>query len=241
MKIIPAIDLMNGEVVRLFQGDPKQKTVYSDNPVQIAKKWEDAGADMLHLVDLDATLGLGENYDTVKKICENVSIPVQVAGGLRDIKKISAVLNFAQRAVIGTIAMQLKESDQEQILSNLVSQFGWERLVVSLDHIDGEIVTHGWQRNTGIKLLEATKEFLRYGFSEFLNTNVSKDGTLQGPDIESLKNICEISGVNVIASGGISKIEDVQKVKEYNPYGVILGKALYEDLISIEEAKTIWL
>jgi|TARA_B100001750_G_scaffold241821_1_gene254077 phosphoribosylformimino-5-aminoimidazole carboxamide ribotide isomerase len=239
MKIIPAIDLMNGEVVRLFQGDPKQKTVYSDNPVQIAKKWEDAGADMLHLVDLDATLGLGENYDTVKKICENVSIPVQVAGGLRDIKKISAVLNFAQRAVIGTIAMQLKESDQEQILSNLVSQFGRERLVVSIDHIDGEIVTHGWQRNTGIKLLEATKEFLRYGFSEFLNTNVSKDGTLQGPDIESLKNICEISGVNVIASGGISKIEDVQKVKEYNPYGVILGKALYEDLISIEEAKTL--
>ena len=239
MKIIPAIDLMNGEVVRLFQGDPKQKTVYSDNPVQIAKKWEDAGADMLHLVDLDATLGLGENYDTVKKICENVSIPVQVAGGLRDIKKISAVLNFAQRAVIGTIAMQLKESDQEQILSNLLSQFGRERLVVSIDHVDGEIVTHGWQRNTGIKLLEATKEFLRYGFSEFLNTNVSKDGTLQGPDIESLKNICEISGVNVIASGGISKIEDVQKVKEYNPYGVILGKALYEDLISIEEAKTL--
>ena len=239
MKIIPAIDLMNGEVVRLFQGDPKQKTVYSDNPVQIAKKWEDAGADMLHLVDLDATLGLGENYDTVKKICENVSIPVQVAGGLRDIKKISAVLNFAQRAVIGTIAMQLKESDQEQILSNLVSQFGRERLVVSIDHVDGEIVTHGWQRNTGIKLLEATKEFLRYGFSEFLNTNVSKDGTLQGPDIASLENICQIGGVNVIASGGISKIEDVQKVKEYYPYGVILGKALYEDLISIEEAKTL--
>ena len=239
MKIIPAIDLMNGEVVRLVKGDPKQKTVYSDNPVEIAKKWENDGAYMLHIVDLDATLGLGENFQMVKEICENVSIPVQVAGGLRDIKKISAVLNFAQRAVIGTIAMQLKESDQEQILSNLVSQFGRERLVVSIDHIDGEIVTHGWQRNTGIKLLEATKEFLRYGFSEFLNTNVSKDGTLQGPDIESLKNICEISGVNVIASGGISKIEDVQKVKEYNPYGVILGKALYEDLISIEEAKTL--
>ena len=156
MKIIPAIDLMNGEVVRLVKGDPKQKTVYSDNPVEIAKKWEDAGADMLHLVDLDATLGLGENSEIIKKICENISIPVQVAGGLRDIKKISAVLGFAQRAVIGTIAMQLKESDQEQILSNLVSQFGRDRLVISTDHIDGEIVTHGWQRNTGIKLLETT-------------------------------------------------------------------------------------
>ena len=156
MKIIPAIDLMNGEVVRLFKGDPKQKTVYSDNPVEIAKKWEDAGGDMLHLVDLDATLGLGENSEIIKKICDNISIPVQVAGGLRDIKKISAVLGFAQRAVIGTIAIQLKESDQEQILSNLVSQFGRDRLVVSIDHIDGEIVTHGWQRNTGIKLLETT-------------------------------------------------------------------------------------
>ena len=239
MKIVPAIDLMSGEVVRLFKGDPKQKTVYSDNPVEIAKKWEDAGADMLHLVDLDATLGLGENYEMVKKICDNISIPVQVAGGLRDIKKISAVLSFAQRAVIGTIAMELKESAQEQILSNLVSQFGRDRLVVSIDHLDGEIVTHGWQRNTGTKLLETTNEFVRHGFSEFLTTNVSKDGTLYGPDISSLENVCRIGGTNVIASGGISKLDDIESIKKYNPYGVILGKALYEGLISIEEAKRI--
>ena len=239
MKIIPAIDLINGEVVRLIQGDPKQKTVYSNNPIEIAKKWENAGADMIHVVDLDATLGTGENFEIIKKICDSISIPVQVAGGLRDIKKISAVLGFAQRAVIGTIAMQLKESDQEQILSNLISQFGRDRLVVSIDHVEGEIVTHGWQRNTGIKLLDATKEFVRYGFSEFLTTNVSKDGTLEGPDITSLKNICQIGGVNVIASGGISKIADIQKVRESNPYGVILGKALYEGLVSIEEAKII--
>ena len=239
MKIIPAIDLMNGEVVRLFKGDPKQKTVYSDNPVEIAKKWEDAGADMLHLVDLDATLGLGENYEIIKKICDNISVPVQVAGGLRDIKKISAVLGSAQRTVIGTIAMQLKESNQEQILSNLVSQFGRDRLVVSIDHIDGEIVTHGWQKNTGIKLLETTNEFVQHGYSEFLTTNVSKDGTLDGPDIPSLENVCKIGGTNVIASGGISNLDDVENVKRCNPYGVILGKALYEGLVSIEEAKKI--
>ena len=239
MKIIPAIDLMNGEVVRLFKGDPKQKTVYSDNPVEIAKKWEDAGADMLHLVDLDATLELGENYEIIKKICDSISIPVQVAGGLRDIKKISAVLDFAQRAVIGTIAMELKQSDQEQILSNLVSQFGRDRLVVSIDHVDGEIVTHGWQKNTGIKLLETTHEFVQHGYSEFLTTNVSKDGTLDGPDLQSLESVCKIGGTNVIASGGISKLDDVESVRKCNPYGVILGKALYEGLISIEEAKRI--
>ena len=239
MKIIPAIDLMNGEVVRLFKGDPNQKTVYSDNPVEIAKKWENSGADMLHLVDLDATLGLGNNYETLKEICQNISIPVQVAGGLRDVTKIANTLDFAQRVVIGTLVMQLKQSEQESILLEMVSQFGKDKLVVSIDHVDGEIVTHGWQKNTGLKLQDVTNEFVKDGFSEFLTTNVSKDGTLQGPDIISLKEVCQINGTNIIASGGISKLDDVQDVKKYNPYGVILGKALYEGLISIEEAKAI--
>ena len=239
MNIIPAIDLMNGEVVRLFKGDPNQKTVYSKNPVEIAKKWEDSGADMLHLVDLDATIGLGENYETIREISKNISIPVQVAGGLRDITKIASTLDFAERVVIGTLAMQLKQSEQEQILLEMISQFGKQRLVVSIDHVNGEIVTHGWQKNTGVKLLNATNEFTNDGFSEFLTTNVSKDGTLEGPDIMSLKQICQINGTNIIASGGISKLEDVEEIKKCNPYGVILGKALYEGLISIEEAKTI--
>ena len=239
MKIIPAIDLMNGEVVRLFKGDPNQKTVYSNNPVEIAKKWENSGADMLHLVDLDATIGLGENYETIREISKNISIPVQVAGGLRDITKIASTLDFAERVVIGTLAIQLKQSEQEQILLEMISQFGKQRLVVSIDHVNGEIVTHGWQKNTGVKLLNATNEFVSDGFSEFLTTNVSKDGTLEGPDIMSLEQVCQINGTNIIASGGISKLEDVDEIKKCNPYGVILGKALYEGLISIEEAKTI--
>ena len=239
MKIIPAIDLMNGEVVRLFKGDPNQKTVYSKNPVEIAKKWENSGADMLHLVDLDATIGLGENYETIREISKNISIPVQVAGGLRDITKIASTLDFAERVVIGTLAMQLKQSEQEQILLEMITQFGKDRLVISIDHVDGEIVTHGWQKNTGVKLLNATNEFVKDGFSEFLTTNVSKDGTLEGPDTMSLEQVCQINGTNIIASGGISKLEDVDEIKKCNPYGVILGKALYEGLISIEEAKTI--
>ena len=239
MKIIPAIDLMNGEVVRLFKGDPNQKTVYSNNPVEIAKKWENSGADMLHLVDLDATIGLGDNYEILREISKNISIPVQVAGGLRDITKIANTLDFAERVVIGTLAMQLKQSEQEQILLEMITQFGKDRLVVSIDHIDGQIVTHGWQKNTGVKLLNATNEFVSDGFSEFLTTNVSKDGTLEGPDIMSLEQVCQINGTNIIASGGISKLEDVEEIKKCNPYGAILGKALYEGLISIEEAKTI--
>ncbi len=188
MKIIPAIDLMDGKVVRLYKGDPKNKTIYSENPIETAKNWESA---------------------------------------------------FASRAVIGTIAMQLKESEQDEILGDFINTFGNERIVISIDHIDGKIVTHGWQTNTGIDLYDATNEFVKYGFTEFLTTNVSKDGTLEGPDIYSLKKICQIENCNVIASGGISKMQDVADVNQINPFGVILGKALYEGLVSIEEAKKI--
>ena len=239
MKIIPAIDLMDGKVVRLYKGDPKNKTIYSDNPVEIAKKWEFAGADMIHVVDLDATLGGGENLEIIQEISKNISIPLQVAGGLRSEEKISKALDFASRVVIGTIAMQLKESEQENILIDFIETFGNERIVISIDHIDGKIVTNGWQNNTDIDLLDATHEFVKYGFTEFLTTNVSKDGTLEGPDISSLSNICQIKNCNVIASGGISKMEDIEDVKKIHPFGVILGKALYEGLVSIEEAKKI--
>ena len=125
------------------------------------------------------------------------------------------------------------------ILSDFIETFGNERIVISIDHMDGKIVTHGWQTNTGIDLYDVTNEFVKYGFTEFLSTNVSKDGTLEGPDIESLSKICQIQNCNVIASGGISKIKDVEDVKKMNPFGVILGKALYEGLVSIEEAKKI--
>jgi len=239
MKIIPAIDLMNGQVVRLLKGNPKNKTIYSNNPIEIAKKWESAGADILHIVDLDATLGSGENSKIIKEISANVSIPLQVAGGLRSEEKISEVLDFASRAVIGTIAMQLKESEQENILGDFIQTFGSERIVISIDHIDGKIVTHGWQNNTGIELSDATNEFVKYGFSEFLTTNVSKDGTLEGPDMESLRKISQIKNCNVIASGGISNMADIEQVNKINPFGVILGKALYEGLVSVEEAKKI--
>ncbi len=232
MKIIPAIDLMDGKVVRLFKGDPKKQTVYSDNPLEIAKKWEDAGADMIHLVDLDATLGKGSNFELIESIANKISIPIQVAGGLRDESKIVKVLGFASRIVLGTIAFKDKE-----ILKKILSKFGKERIVISVDHIDGIIVVEGWQKNTGIKLVKGINDFVEMGFSDFLLTNVSRDGTLQGPDLEFLETTCAIKNTNIIASGGISNIDDIKRVKESKADGVILGKALYENLISIEEAK----
>jgi phosphoribosylformimino-5-aminoimidazole carboxamide ribotide isomerase len=234
MKIIPAIDLMEGKVVRLYRGNPEKKTVYSENPLEIAKKWEKAGADMIHLVDLDATLGRGTNIEIIKKIVEQLSVPVEVAGGLRDESIISQVLTYASRVVLGTLAFENKE-----ILQKLLENFGKEKIVISVDHVDGDIMVQGWQKATGRNLINSIKEFVDMGFSEFLLTNVSKDGTLQGPDLEFLEKACKINNVNVISSGGISKIDDVIKVKEKNAFGVILGKALYENLITIEEARKI--
>ena len=223
---------MDGKVVRLFKGDPKKQTVYSDKPLEIAKKWEKAGADMIHLVDLDATLGIGSNLEIIESIANEISIPIQVAGGLRDESKIIKVLGFASRIVLGTIAFEDKE-----ILKRILSKFGKERIVISVDHIDGIIVVEGWKKKTGINLVKAINDFVEMGFSDFLLTNVSRDGTLQGPDLEFLETACRIKNTNIIASGGISNIDDIKRVKESKADGVILGKALYENLISIEEAK----
>ena len=234
MKIIPAIDLMNEEVVRLYKGDPNQKTVYSDNPIEIAKRWESNGADMLHLVDLDATLGIGSNLLLIKKIIKEISIPIQVAGGLRDESIIVDMAKISSRVVLGTLAFKDKLT-----LKKLLSDLGSQKIVISVDHKDGEIVINGWQKRTGIQLIKAMQEFITMGFSEFLLTNVSRDGTLNGPDLKFLEQACQLNNVNVIASGGISNITDIKNVKQKNAFGVILGKALYENKISIEEAKQL--
>ena len=234
MKIIPAIDLMEGNVVRLYKGDPNKKTIYSENPLEIAKKWESAGADMIHLVDLDATLGRGSNFEILANIAKSVKIPVQVAGGLRNEKIIESALEFAQRAVIGTLAFKDKTT-----LGKLLAVYGSKKLVISVDHNDGLVAVNGWQQTTKIPLIDAVNEFKEMGFSEYLSTNISRDGTLDGPDLTRTRAINEIENVNLIVSGGISNVEDVVKVKELNPFGVILGKALYENQITIEEAKQV--
>ena len=234
MKVIPAIDLMNGKVVRLVKGDPKNKTIYSDNPIEIAKKWEKAGADRIHIVDLDATLGSGSNLQIIKKIAQQVSIPVHAAGGLRDEKSISDALSFADKVVIGTFAFKNRTN-----LPEIVAKFGKEKIIISTDQLNGKIVINGWRQSTGIDLISGIEDLLKIGLSEFLLTSVDKDGTLQGPDIDSLTKACKIKNTMIIASGGISNLQDIIAVKKCGVTGVILGKALYDGKISIEEVRAI--
>ncbi len=232
MKVIPAIDIMENKVVRLIKGDPKNKTIYSNNPVDIAKKWETAGADLLHVVDLDATLGRGSNLQIIKKIAEEVSIQIQVAGGLRSEEIVENVLHFASKAVLGTIAFKDKETLQE-----ISEKFGKERIIISADQLNGKIVINGWTENTGVDLISGIENFVKLGYSEFLLTSVDRDGTLEGPDLDSLKRACSIQNTKIIASGGISSLQDAIDVKKCGAYAVILGKALYDEKISIEEVK----
>lgn len=234
MKIIPAIDLMDGKVVRLIKGDPKNKTIYSNNPVEIAKKWEKAGADMIHVVDLDATLDSGSNLQIIKKIAQEISIPIHVAGGLRNEETISDALSFADKIVIGTFAFKNKEN-----LPEILAKFGKEKFIISVDQLNGKIVINGWRQSTGIELITGIEDFLKIGLSEFLLTSVERDGTLLGPDIGSLTKACKIKNTMIIASGGISDLKDTIAVKKCGAAGVILGKALYDGKISIEEVRAI--
>ncbi len=185
---------------------------------------------MLHVVDLDATLSTGRNNtEIIQDLAQSVSIPVQAAGGLRTEQAVSDMLEHTKRAVIGTLAFD------KRALQSLSKKHGI-RLVVSVDHDNGMVATHGWRRSSGIELIPAIKRFRSSGATEFLVTSISRDGTLAGPDMGNLISACGISGSNIIASGGISGASDVRTVLEHAPYGVILGKALYEGKVTIGEA-----
>ncbi|MGH9921667.1 MAG: 1-(5-phosphoribosyl)-5-[(5-phosphoribosylamino)methylideneamino]imidazole-4-carboxamide isomerase [Nitrososphaerales archaeon] len=231
MKIIPAVDLLDGKVVRLVKGDPNNKIVYSDDPIQTAKRWEHEGADALHIVDLDATLTRGSNASIVKQITEKISIPVQVAGGIRSIDLAQELLKNVDRVVLGTLAYEDSAS-----VEKLVKEFGGDRIVVAIDQMQGKVMIDGWRKSSGMNMLDAIENFKQVNVKYFLLTSIDRDGTLSGPDIDALNKACS-KNVNIIASGGISKNEDISKVKQTGAYGVILGKALYDGKVDIMHAK----
>jgi len=234
MKIIAAVDLLDGKVVRLVKGDPKNKIVYSDDPITTAKEWEREGADALHIVDLDATLTTGNNTSIVNEIATNIEIPVQVAGGIRSIDFAKDLLKNASRIVLGTLAYKDPAS-----VGKLVKEFESERIVVAIDQMQGKVMIDGWRRSSGMDMLDAIEKFKQMGIRYFLLTSIDRDGTLLGPDIDMLNKACSAGNVNIIASGGISKNEDMIKVKQTGAYAVILGKALYDGKVDIRRAKEI--
>ena len=232
MRVMPAIDVMGGSVVRLVKGDPANKIVYSSDPAEIAKKWEAAGADMLHVVDLDAALGTGNNADAIAKIVSSVNAPVQVAGGIRTPEAAKEALEKAARVVIGTMAY----SDPEAVRKLAKKHHG--RIVISIDQAGGKVMVKGWQESSGVSVQDAIAQFTPMGIDDFLLTSIERDGTLAGPDISALSQAVA-SGARIIASGGISSVEDALRVKSTGCSAVILGKAMYDGKVSVERVKAL--
>ena len=231
MKVIVAVDIMGGSVVRLVKGDPANKVAYSNDPLETAKNWEVVGADMLHVVDLDAAFSSGSNFELVAKIAEAVSIPVQVAGGIRSLEKAEEMLSIASKVVIGTMAYSEPEVIRKLVKKNV------SRIVISIDQIDGMVMVKGWRESTGTTVADAISQFHAIGIDEFLLTSIDRDGTLQGPDIKTLSEAAV--SARIIASGGIASIEDVIRIRSAGCSSVIIGKAIYDGKVSIEKVKAI--
>jgi phosphoribosylformimino-5-aminoimidazole carboxamide ribotide isomerase len=231
MKVIAAVDIMGGSVVRLVKGDPANKTIYSSDPVETAKKWEAAGADMLHVVDLDAAFGSGNNTELAANIAAAVKIPVQVAGGIRTLEKAEEILEKAARVVLGTMAYSEPEAVRK------LAKKDPSRIVVSIDQIDGKVMVKGWKESTQISVADAISQFSAISIDEFLLTSIERDGTLQGPDIKTLAEAAKYA--RIIASGGVARIEDIVKVRSSGCSSVILGKAIYDGKVSIGRVKAL--
>jgi len=235
MEIIPAIDIKDGKCVRLYKGDFEQETVYGD-PIEMALKWAEQGATRLHIVDLDGALDAKpKNLELISEIVDRVDLPVQVGGGIRDKKTIEHYLNSGiDRVIIGTAA--IKNPD---LVVESIAEFGADRIVVGIDAKNGQVATEGWLETSDTSAVELAKEMKEKGVKWVVYTDISRDGTMVGPNIESTKELAAETGLQVVASGGVSDIADIKDLKEVESAGisgVITGKALYSGSLDLEEA-----
>lgn len=235
MIVIPAIDLKDGKCVRLEQGLMERDTVFSDNPGAQARAWQDQGAELLHIVDLDgAFAGEPKNRAAIEAIVSAVSIPTQLGGGIRDIATIEAYLALGiSRVIIGTAAQRNPELVKEACL-----KFPG-RIVVGIDARDGMVAVQGWAEVTGITAVELARKFEGFGVAAIIYTDISRDGMLQGPNLEATRQLAESINIPVIASGGLSTLQDIRDLMTIEPAGVtgvITGKAIYTGAINLAEA-----
>jgi len=233
MLIIPAVDMKNKKCVQLIQGNPDKKHVELDNPPEIAKKWVNLGAEMLHLVDLDGAIdGKRVNDDFIEEIIKNSGVPVQIGGGIRSV---SDALYFiekgAEKVIIGTVAVQNPEIIKE--LSEIV---GSEKIMVALDAKDGKVVIKGWKEKTEYTPVQMGKILEKMGAGSILFTNVDSEGLLQGINVFPTKELVDNLNIPIIASGGVTTIDDLVKLKEIGVYGVVVGSAIYKNMINLTDA-----
>lgn len=236
MIIIPAIDLRGGRCVRLSQGQASAETVYSENPVVIARRWYDEGAEMLHIVNLDAALNKDDtdNLKALERILYEVNIPVQFGGGVRSIEDVRRLDELgATRIVIGTTAIE-----NPVLLSHIIDEFG-STIVVGIDARDGKVALRGWEKISNIGAIDFAQTVAEMGVERIVYTDIARDGMLSGINIDATRAIAEASGLKVTASGGVASLDDIYALNDLEEYGVdsvIIGKALYEGVFTLEDA-----
>ncbi len=230
-EVIPAIDILNEKCVRLKQGRYDKETVYAGDPVQIAQRWEAKGAQRLHIVDLDgARTGIPKAIEIIKTIAKHLNIPIQVGGGIRNIELIQELLDFGvNRVILGTTAVK-----NPNTLGRYCNKFG-DSIAVAIDAKEGKAATEGWTKVSKKDIFTLAKEAIDLGVKRFVYTEISRDGMLIGPNIEAIKDFIAQVSVPVIASGGVSSKDDVEQLKAIGAEGCIVGKALYEKKIKLEE------
>lgn len=233
MQLYPAIDMKGGKCVRLTQGLFDQVKVYSDTPAEMARLWAGQGASFLHIVDLDGALaGHSVNEEAIRAIIRSVTVPVQLGGGIRSVEAVDYMLKLGIfRCIIGTRAVERPE-----FIKELIQQFGPERIVVGVDARDGMVAVEGWEKTSTLKALDLCLLMKEYGVEHIVYTDISRDGTLTGPNVTYTRELTDKTGLDVIASGGMSCMEDLVRLQEAGIKGAIIGKALYEGKISLPAA-----
>lgn len=231
MVLVPAIDMLDGQCIRLYKGDYNKVTVYGD-PVEIGKKWQDLGAQMIHLVDLDgAEAGNPKNLEVIKKLVETLDIPLELGGGIRSMDTIKMYLDLGvERVILGTAAVE-----NMALVACAAAVYG-NRIVVGIDAQDGIVKTKGWLNDTKIEALTLAYDMKELGIERIIYTDINRDGTLTGPNLSETEALARESGLKITASGGMSSMKDIKAVMKLEQYGVdevILGKALYENKIDL--------
>ena len=232
MRIYPAIDIINGECVRLVRGDYSQKTTFAENPVEVAKRFENDGAEFIHIVDLDgARAGTMPNFELVCNIAKAVSIPIEIGGGIRDINAVNKYLeNGIRRVIIGTSAI-----NNPKFVEEATAKYG-DRIVVGIDAKDGYAAGDGWENVSVVSAIELAKQVEGFGVKTIIYTDILTDGMLKGPNVAAMKEMVNAVSIDVVASGGVSCIEDIKVLKGCGVEGAIVGKAIYTKKVSLSEA-----
>ena len=233
MELIPAIDLIDGKCVRLYQGDYSQETVYADDPVEVALRWESLGASRIHIVDLDgARSGNLDNLKVVERIVSAVQVPVQMGGGVRSLDSARRIIEAGvQRVMLGTVAVR-----NPDIVRSASAEFGSEAVVVAVDSKDGKVAVSGWTSASEIQATDLVASMMEVGVQTFLCTDISRDGTLSGPNYTLMQDLVEVAGEGVIAAGGIASMEHLHRLAKNGVGAVVVGKALYTGDIDLAEA-----